>query len=387
MRIAIVGPGFTGASLPLAQHIQMKGNEVDCYYLTRIGLDSIESLDFSVPLSRKQKEMKISLSNNVYKYLNSSINVYIEPIYKLHLWFEKYLLWYIPRWANRIRIKGFLQRLLSRKYDSVILIDHFDDEQIARTLAKKNVRFIITFHEVLKIQTGKPLLRNNIIPSLQLKRPTVLHSNKVKNDLFQFSEIESESNRIFVIPFGPFESFLQYGKGKCVSEAGENFFLCLGSITTYKGLDILYDAIERIHCQNIKIVVAGKGFVHELEVMKKNKKYIIINRFISNDEVVWLVRNCRAVLCPYVAASQSGLVPLAMAFNKPVIANRVGAFPEYIEDGVNGYLSESISGEGFAETINRFFIDEQNFNGKVIPQYLNWDYISNQMINLLNKNE
>lgn len=41
---------------------------------------------------------------------------------------------------------------------------------------------------------------------------------------------------------------------------------------------------------------------------------------------------------PYVHASQSGIIPLAYGFGKPVIATRVGGLPEQIVENETGML-------------------------------------------------
>jgi glycosyltransferase involved in cell wall biosynthesis len=43
-------------------------------------------------------------------------------------------------------------------------------------------------------------------------------------------------------------------------------------------------------------------------------------------------------VCPYVDATQSGVVMTAYAFDRPVVATRVGGLPEYVHDGQTGLL-------------------------------------------------
>lgn len=51
MKIAIIAPGFLGATLPLAKHIQKLGHDVTCYYLVESGSKGTESLDFDRQIS------------------------------------------------------------------------------------------------------------------------------------------------------------------------------------------------------------------------------------------------------------------------------------------------------------------------------------------------
>ncbi len=49
------------------------------------------------------------------------------------------------------------------------------------------------------------------------------------------------------------------------------------------------------------------------------------------------------VVCPYLDATQSGVVLTAYAFGKPVIATQVGGLPEYVHHGENpDALAEAI---------------------------------------------
>ena len=51
-----------------------------------------------------------------------------------------------------------------------------------------------------------------------------------------------------------------------------------------------------------------------------------------------LFQQASVVVLPYVEASQSGVIPLAYTFMKPVVATTVGGLPEMVEDGRTGYL-------------------------------------------------
>lgn len=90
---------------------------------------------------------------------------------------------------------------------------------------------------------------------------------------------------------------------------------------------------------DINIIIAGKGdFYFDKSRFEENPRYIFINRFITNEELVSLISNSIAVVCPYIDATQSGVIMSAFALNKPVIATNVGALPEMVKDGRTGFL-------------------------------------------------
>lgn len=63
------------------------------------------------------------------------------------------------------------------------------------------------------------------------------------------------------------------------------------------------------------------------------------------------------VVTPYIDASQSGIVPVAYAFSKPVVATNVGALPEQVEDGVTGLLVPPAQPGKLAEALMKIVDD------------------------------
>src|SRR5690606_19052123 len=57
------------------------------------------------------------------------------------------------------------------------------------------------------------------------------------------------------------------------------------------------------------------------------------------------------VVLPYIEATQSGVIPIAYAYGKPVIASRVGGLPNIVVDNETGFLVEPRSAEQIAERI------------------------------------
>ena len=162
-------------------------------------------------------------------------------------------------------------------------------------------------------------------------------------------------NRIAVIPFGPFESYRAY-QIKDIANIPDDYFLYLGFISPHKGLKNLYEAFandERL--KDCKIVVAGRGRDDTLELMSKDRHFTLLHKYVKNDELCSLMAKCKAVICPYLSASQSGLVQTAVVFGKPVIATDVGAFREIIINGVNGYIVKPFTAATLKGKLDKIF--------------------------------
>jgi glycosyltransferase involved in cell wall biosynthesis len=67
---------------------------------------------------------------------------------------------------------------------------------------------------------------------------------------------------------------------------------------------------------------------------------MIVNEYIPNEDVhkYFQVADCGVLFYEY--ATPSGVESLNYNFKLPILATRVGHFPETIKDGFNGYLAE-----------------------------------------------
>lgn len=112
------------------------------------------------------------------------------------------------------------------------------------------------------------------------------------------------------------------------------YFLNFGEISREsKGTSLL---IEAARGTKLPVVLAGarKG-------VPKAKNIFHINRWLEDAELHWLVKNCRAVVLPYLLESQfSGCLALAFHFKKPVLAPNTEAFEGWVGEGRTGWLFE-----------------------------------------------
>ncbi len=99
----------------------------------------------------------------------------------------------------------------------------------------------------------------------------------------------------------------------------EKYFLFIGRIRTYKGLDTLRDAwamlTDEPALSNWTLVIAGEGKLPK--TVWDLKKTIIINRWLEDAEVQNLVQFTNCIILPYRDASQSGI--LALQESKKVV--------------------------------------------------------------------
>jgi len=89
----------------------------------------------------------------------------------------------------------------------------------------------------------------------------------------------------------------------------------------------------------------------------------VVNEYIPNEDVHKYLQVSDCMILYYLTATPSGVESLAYNFNLPILATRIGHFPETIKEGFNGYLAEPDDIDSMAETMIRFLeqpIQKQN---------------------------
>ncbi len=122
-----------------------------------------------------------------------------------------------------------------------------------------------------------------------------------------------------------------------------DYFMFFGRIDRYKGLSTLLKAYNAYKLTKHKLVIAGSGVLtdDEQEMVSNNKNIVLINRFIEDEEMIYLFKNARALILPYIEASQSGIIPIAYFFGLPVIVSNVEGLTQYVENRVTGVICNS----------------------------------------------
>lgn len=388
MKILIVASGFTGATLPLANQWAKKGYKVVCYNFVQKDFKAIESLEFDQSVGIPNgKPILISKDNQLYNYLDRDVDFNLLPYWKRKRRMEKILVGKIFPLINTKLLKRYIPYVLSERPNYVNMVIHTRlDVEVAKALYNAGIPFCMAYHEVLVGLEGNKTIMPEVKESLKINMPIVLHSRSTAKKLVQGFNKNSISERIHIINFGPFESYLSYGEGRVPQGLPDNFILYLGHVHPYKGLRYLYEAVQLLgdNLGNIKVVVAGNGYDPIIDSMRQDSRFVVLNHFVANAELVGLIRNCQAIVCPYIAASQSGLVQTGMVFNKPIIATKVGAFEEVVRDGENGYLCEPADAKSLADAIVRFISRDEPFSMSSVPDSLKWEIIADKYIELFN---
>lgn len=217
----------------------------------------------------------------------------------------------------------------------------------------------------------KFLLPKRIFYNLPYPRSYFFYSDFAKDQFEQYYRKDLYPKR--VIRMYPYSFYNNYAE---VPSRDRKHILFFGSLSHYKGIDILFEAMPLVFevFPSELLIVAGRKNdnyrISEDFLDTYKDKIKIIDKYISNRDLVVLIQEAKFVVCPYLDATQSGVLMTAYAFNTPVIASSVGAFPEYIENNTTGMLVPVSDPVKLADAINLLLTDnlylamEQNIKSK-----------------------
>jgi len=253
----------------------------------------------------------------------------------------------------------------------------------------KNIPLVSTFHDI-KLHPGEGSLLTDLILYWDRKYSDaiIVHGKRLKEQMID--EYAIPENKIYSISSGEHEvaPFKRYIKSD-VHEDG-NLILFFGRIWKYKGLEYLLKAEPLItkEIPDAKIIIAGAGenFQKYENMMVNRHNFIIHNYRIPYNEGAELFQRCSLVVLPYIDASQSGVIPTAYSFKKPVVVTSVGSIPEIVDDGITGYIVSPMDVNALAEAIIKLLKDEKlrrqmGENAYIkLKTDLSWDNIAEKTI-------
>jgi glycosyltransferase involved in cell wall biosynthesis len=187
-----------------------------------------------------------------------------------------------------------------------------------------------------------------------------------------------------VIPHGDYSFFLEYDSMKLSEEDSILFF---GRIEDYKGLDYLIKSMFIVSKKfpDIKLIIAGVGDIKKYENMiLDNRNFEIHNRYIQDEEVPSFFQRAKIVVLPYIEGTQTGIIPIAYAFKKPVVVTNVGSIPEVVDNGITGFIVPPRDEKSLADAILKLLVNEKlrkkmGMNAFIkMNEKLSWDKIADE---------
>jgi glycosyltransferase involved in cell wall biosynthesis len=159
-----------------------------------------------------------------------------------------------------------------------------------------------------------------------------------------------------------------------IGEGAGPLILFFGYVRGYKGLRYLIEAMpvlrERVPA---RLLVVGEFYddpaPYEELVGKLGLADAVrfVNRYVGNEEVEGFFAASDLVVLPYVSATQSGIVQIAIAFDRPAVVTDVGGLPEAIVPERTGFVVPPRDPAALAAAMARFF--EEGWAARMAPHF------------------
>ena len=147
---------------------------------------------------------------------------------------------------------------------------------------------------------------------------------------------------------------------------GRLTFLLFGKLKPYKGADLLIEALGRLPEELRRkacVRIVGKPYmdVAPLDALAKRlgieTEVAIEPRFVDDSQVASLFGPQVVATFPYREIEASGVLSLAIAYGRPILASRLGGFAEQIEDNVHGVVVPPEDPAALSAAMARFVTD------------------------------
>ena len=126
----------------------------------------------------------------------------------------------------------------------------------------------------------------------------------------------------------------------------ETVFLFFGHVRPYKGVEVFLEALSALSAdpRPWRAMIVGEWYYDRaaanayIEKEGLGTRVHLVDAFVSEREVALHFAAASVVVLPYRAGTQSGVVPQAFAFGRPVIVSDVGAVAAAVRDGETGLV-------------------------------------------------
>lgn len=218
---------------------------------------------------------------------------------------------------------------------------------------------IMTYHSDIVRQRWLAQLYNPLMRQTLKSMVTIVATSPAYAQTSPVLSAPDIAPKVRVIPLGIDASTYQKWEdasilGRLNLSNSELFFLFIGVLRYYKGVHYLIEAALHIKA---KVVVAGSG--PELAKLKVQAQQlgasnIIFAGQINDEEKVFLLRHCRALVLPSHLRSEAyGMVLVeASMFGKPMISCEIGTGTSFVNaDGVTGIVIPPENSQALAKAM------------------------------------
>lgn len=273
---------------------------------------------------------------------------------------------------------------------------YLTDSIMINKLKRKGIKVLLTVHEVFP---HRPFLGGKMDKKLIKKMfedadLLLVHTNTLKDGLLDLFPLSP--GKVRVIPHGCSEfpeslSDVITLKKKYHVPSDRKALLFFGTIRENKGLNILLDVMRELK-EGYFLLLAGQiAGVSEPQadyykgIIKTNNigdSVYWVERFISDEEISEVFKIADAIVLPYRKSflAQSGVLSLAIGYEKPCVVSDVGGMGETVREYNLGVVVRPDDKDGLKQGIISLFKNKNNFRFDKYKRENSWNNIADKLI-------
>lgn len=199
--------------------------------------------------------------------------------------------------------------------------------------------------------------------------------------------------KVFYMPHGMMSQYRKKQQKEALVSFDPNCinYVFFGRIEDYKGIPVLLRAFEALEKKydNVTLTIAGAGDVAKYqEQMNRIKHLTLIDRYIEDEEVGTLYDSDSVVaVIPYVDATQSGVIPIALEYGNTIVATSTGGLMEQLDEGKIGLFAKAGDAEDLLRCMEKAMDSqvrkEQKELGERFAETLSWENVTKVLDEIL----
>jgi D-inositol-3-phosphate glycosyltransferase len=274
----------------------------------------------------------------------------------------------LRRWGTRLKAVGFFLRERPHIIHLQWLRKPAEDYYFIKLLHFFKFKILYTAHNILPHNDDSERTRAIFKKIYNSVDGIIVHATRNKTELIDEFHIDHE--KITVIPHGSYDFFYRETKvskesARCELKLGNNkkIIFFFGSIRKNKGLEYLIEAFKSVqeNIQDSILLIVG-NFVDKdeegldyhsalAERLRRCSGVVLVEQYIPVERVGHYFSAADVVVLPYLRVTQSGVLLLAYASGKPVVATDTGGLSEVVEDGKSGFVVPPRDADALAHAI------------------------------------
>jgi len=145
--------------------------------------------------------------------------------------------------------------------------------------------------------------------------------------------------------------------------------LFFGRLLRYKGLPLFVEAMEILTAIGtpIEISVYGDGDLRQVSARLRKLGAVVVNRWISDDEVGLALATHDVAVLTHIEASQSGTIAAAMGAGLPVVTTPVGGLVDQVRSRGGGLIAARTDARAVADCL-RAMADDHALYNRIVGQ-------------------